>query len=295
MNPKSGVEAIQLAIEHGKFRNKIDAARLNNLRVSSFPFCATKWWFSLPLATNKTREGSFMGDFYTTIGTAIHTNIQRSATAMPYTIQDWRCSCGKVHEFCLKPKRCSCGQTEFFKDEEHEIRRGVIVGHIDNSFLLEDKTIDIVDYKSTTVRSLESKDALPHLENVRQIEAYCGIKIKDGFNISGWTLDYITRNSAQHKYVTSTQFYGHSLRQELPAINSRVSQYVKDYKLVSRLTTVEELKEVLRRRRLQLSKPDTENLCNYCLYKSVCTQPNRDVLAHAKRVFQLVKIPVINE
>lgn len=287
---KTAEQGFEIALDSFKFLNKVDPTRVNSLRVSTFPFCSTKWLLNLPMALAGHREESFMDTFYTGMGTHIHTHVQHVLDSSPFVIRDWKCAkCGYRHTFCLHPRKCKgCGSTQaYFHPMEHEIRVGCVVGHIDDAFLTSNG-IDIIDYKTTSQSSLQGNTSLPHPENVYQIEAYCAIKRRQGYDIKSWTLAYITRESAKRKYVTARQYYGHSLEDEYPRILKRLKGYVRDYKQVAGMTSVEEVHDVLARRRLSEKKKDPEHLCGFCNFRQLCPSTKK-VTATAIRVFSKVK------
>ena len=292
---RTAEQGVEHALESFKRVSRNDPGRATNLRVSSLPFCATKWWLSLPTVLTGVREETFQSAYFTGIGTHVHTQVQGALDSSPFVIRDWQCArCKHRHEFVTRPKSCAgCGGTQTFMHSlEHEIRKGCIVGHIDDAFLLADGTIYIPDYK-TTSDAKAAGTKLPNLENVRQIEVYAAIKKQQGHPVSSWTLCYIPRNSGARKYVTAKKFYGHSFLEEYPAILKRIRSYVKDYKDIAGLTDQDDLPEILARRRLTATRKDVESLCSYCPYTSLCTN-EKSLEKQSSRVFKLMssRLPV---
>lgn len=288
---KTAEQAIEYALEAYKTETRSDPKRVTSLRVSSFPFCATKWWLALPVSLNGVRSSNFMNAFFTDVGTQVHTTIQRSLRKSPLVVRDWVCTkCKHRHEYQTVPSVCAgCKSSKIsFLGEENEVRAGVIVGHIDDSFLLADDFIDLTDYKTTTSAKIKTKGALPNLENVRQIEAYAAIKKRQGVKIKSWTLVYISRDNGARKYVRSDEFYGHAFEVEYPKILKRLKAYVRDYKDISKASELEEVLDVASRRRLTSVKEDAEGLCEHCSFKSVCVSEKRLRVA-AERVITLMK------
>lgn len=286
-------QAVESAIDNQKTYSRTDPARTKSLRVSSFPFCPVKWFFGLPTALSGNRESDFMGDYYTSVGTAVHTNIQAVVENSPNAIRDWDCMvCKHNHQFQTKPEACAgCGKKTAYLSKESHVKKGVILGHIDDAWQLK-SGIWIGDYKTTSKSSLGTKK-LPHLSNVRQIEAYCALKSSEGYDIAGWTLIYIARDSGARRYINSNQFYGHSYEKEYPAIVARVKKYVSEYKFVSSLSEEHQLDKLLSLRRLQENKEDKQGLCGYCPYQPAC---KKDALAktHALKIFKIIqrKLPI---
>lgn len=287
-------QAVESAIDNQTTRTRSDPARTRSLRVSSFPFCPVKWFFGLPIAISGERESDFLGNYFTGVGTAVHENIQSIVENSPNAIRDWACmSCGHNHPFQTKPIKCAnCGKVTAYISKESEVKKGVILGHIDDAWRLK-SGIWIGDYKTTSKAKLKTS-ALPHLTNVRQIEAYCALQSSAGYDIAGWTLIYIARDSAARRYITSDQFYKRSYSEEYPRIVKRIKKYVSDFKFVSTLSRADQLDELLALRRLAAGREDTKGLCGYCPYKPACSV-DEHAKTHAVKIFKLLgnKLPLL--
>lgn len=274
--PKTVEQGVEYSLATIEIEEKRDPSRLKYLRVSSFPFCGTQWLLNFPKATTGKRAETFTGSFFTSVGTTVHNSIQAIMDRSPWLIQDWKCfACGNLHTFCTKPKRCKKCKNEALQGREHEYKDDILVGHLDGALLLSSDAIDILDYKTTSVRKFELPGYLPDMGNVRQIEAYAALKKEQGFNVTGWTLIYILRNSAQRKYCTSTKFYGHTFEEEYPRILKRIARYKKDFVTASTAQELSDVEDMVSRRRLRPDKEDTSNLCNYCPYKSLCVDSEK--------------------
>lgn len=292
-------QAVEYSLDTYRVKTMNDPGRVLNLRVSSFPFCATKWWLGLQNNLLGSRENNFMGSFFTDVGTQVHTTLQRILDNSAFVVRDWKClHCSNRHLFQTKPTKCEkCGVTTpkaIFIGYESEVKAGVVSGHIDDAFLLASGGIDLLDYKTTSADKIKTKSALPNLENVRQIEAYTALKKREGFPMEGWTLAYISRNNGARRYVTAKSFYGHSFEDEYPSILKRLASYVKDYKDVAHLTNKRHLPDILARRRLTETKEDKKGLCGYCQFRKICPS-NANVLARANKVFDSMeeRLPIV--
>lgn len=285
---KTAEQAIEYAIDTYEVEEKLDPSRLKFLRVSSFPFCGTQWLLNYPAAVSGKRSSKFMGSFFTSVGTTVHNSIQGIMNYSPFLIQDWKCfACGHLHQFTLRPRRCvKCKVTSRIVGREHEYKKPPIVGHLDGAVLLKSGKIIIIDYKTTSIRKMETNGLLPGLENVRQIEAYAALLKQEGYDIDGWTLIYIARNNARRIYKSSTEFYGHSFEEEYPKILKRLGRYEKDFITVSTAVTVEDAAAVVDKRRFSSVKEDVNDLCHYCKFKPVCGNEIllESKLAHTFRV-----------
>jgi hypothetical protein len=266
-------QAIEYAIDTYEVVEKVDPSRVQYLRISSFPFCGVQWLLGYPIAVSGRRTNKFMGSYFTSVGTSVHSSIQATLDHSPFIIQDWFCpACKHLHAFKLRPAKCKgCGAPgEKLKGKEHTYKKDVILGHLDGAILLKGGKIVIIDYKTTSVRKAGSKTAIPGLSNVRQIEAYAALLKQEGYDISGWTLIYISRDNAKRIYKSSDEFYGHSFDKEYPKVLKRVSKYVSDYKVVTGAKTLKDIETIVANRRLLSTEPGGEELCGYCPYKAAC-------------------------
>lgn len=297
------VAHVDRALNENEFLEKIDPARVNTLRVSSFPFCGTKWFLSLPRSTSKLARASFDNRFFTGVGTAVHSVAQASLSMSKYVIRDWICGeCKHRHKFVIRPTECADCKAEYNErtwkyDESSVSSRGIINGHIDDSLWVPAaKKIVMLDYKTTSSKKIEQKGALPNLGNVRQLEAYAAIKHEQGHPIDlddGWFLVYVARDNMKRRYITGSSFYGHSFGKELPKITKRIDRYVADYKEVSSATTMKEIKVVLDKRRTKTGA-EPKSLCEHCQFEKQCAS-DKAVLQHATTVFNKVehKLPIV--
>ena len=290
---KTAEQAIEHAIEYYELEEKLDPSRLASLRVSSFPFCGTQWLLNFPSASSGKRSNKFMGSFFTSVGTTVHSGIQAILDKSPFLIQDWKCfACGNLHKFVLRPRRCKKCKSLSLAGREHEYKVYPIVGHLDGAVLLKNGKICIIDYKTTSMRKLESHvSLLPGLDNVRQIEAYAALLKQQGYDIDGWTLIYIARNNGKRIYKSSTAYYGHTFEEEYPKILKRIERYKKDFIAVSEAKSLGDVAPVVARRRLRPDKEDTAELCRYCKFKPVCMEKSGSMLTD--RLNKTIKILLV--
>jgi hypothetical protein len=297
---KSAEAAVENILDTYYTTEKNDPSRVLSLRVSSFPFCATKWLLNLRTSLYGVRSTNFIGQFYTGVGTQVHTAFQATLDNSPFVVRDWTCNgCKKRWYFTTKPKSCpTCSsdtQNILFTGHEHEVKIGPIVGHIDDAILLRDRSIEILDYKTTSSSKLASKTDLPNLENVRQIEAYAALKKKQGENISGWSLCYIGRDNGKRRYVHSSTVYGRPFLEEYPLILKRIKTYIRDYKAVSSVSKVSDIKPILDLRRTKTNTEEAKVLCTFCTLRDLCKSDSK-MLDRATDVLKALdgKLPVHN-
>ena len=285
---KTVEQAVEYAIESYEVTEKLDPSRLETLRVSSFPFCGTKWLLNYPTASRGKRVSKFMESFFTSVGTAVHSGIQSILNYSPFIVQDWKCfSCGKLHKFTVRPEACKKCGSEVVVGREHEYKKDFLVGHLDGAIKLKSGKIVIIDYKTTSVYKLENRSLLPNLENVRQIEAYAALLKEQGHDIEGWTLIYIARNNAKRVYKSSTDYYGHSFEVEYPRILKRIETYKRHYLVVSQAKEMSDVEVLVSKRRSLSENTKIKGICKHCPYLTICTQESK-LLPRVERSVKLL-------
>lgn len=294
---------VDRALDENLFLEKIDPKRVNTLRVSSFPFCATSWFLNLPRSTSQRARVSFEDRFFTGVGTSVHSVAQASLALSKYVVRDWICGeCHHRHKFQIRPIKCiSCGERydeRLWKyDESSVASRGIINGHIDDAiYVPKARKIVMLDYKTTSTSKIDLKGALPNLGNVRQLEAYAAIQLEAGYDIDlkdGWFLVYVARDNMRRKYIPGSAFYKHSFEKEMPKIVNRLDRYVSDYKQISGATTIKEVYYALTNRRTKLGHEPLD-LCEHCKHAPYCSDDKR-VKQQAEVVFSKIehKLPIV--
>lgn len=292
LNPKSGkaVEhavnaCIEFALNEGTRSSRNDPTRVNFLRVSSFPFCARSWFLSLQISRATRRNSNAFSDYYTSVGTTVHTVFQHALDSLHQTVhdedikrlpsqavlvQDWKClNCSARYEYQPKPHQCKWCACPFFHGEEHELTFSKhILGHMDGSFaypLADGKPyskrwIHIpIDYKTTTESAIKGS-ALPYSDNVDQLSSYGAIKAAQGFNIPGTCLIYVCRDNPRKRKTIFTPL-------DFDAQMKKIERYERAYALARKCTTLEEAIELPVR-----ARKDFEKHCGYCRFQGLCSQ-----------------------
>lgn len=185
--------AVDLALNEGTHREKIDPERLNRLRISGFPFCGVKWFMGLPRSTSKATRNTSSMKYYTQVGHVLHAVMQDGLDSLGdglnisgvCLIGNWKCvACGKIKRMSKRPVSCVCGE-RLFAYREAEVKNGHVFGHIDTIFCLtlkkptkafpDGEAWIVVDYKTTSLKVVNATDCkLPYLGNIGQINAYVG-------------------------------------------------------------------------------------------------------------------------
>lgn len=180
---------------------KEDSNREAQFRISSFPYCPLRRL----LFTGDYQE-SFSSNFYTTIGTAIHENLQRwliKGSFKEKVFSCWRIvETGEIIGPCLYrdiPKKYSNYAIQY---EEITIAYNGLSGHVDLVVELLPNTYVVIDFKSTNLGlkkrqypAGEWKNKYPASRNsIIQISCYSTLlKTLFKINVVAWCLVYIDR------------------------------------------------------------------------------------------------------
>lgn len=175
-------------------------AREPKLRVSGFPFCGLQTAYKKIAGIKETKHDAGM-PFYTSVGTAAHLVFQRYLGQKGQVWGDWKCynkECNHIVRFSLKTRCPQCkSEMEY---EEFEVKAFKhLSGHIDGVYQADDGTYWIIDYKTSSVKTIrlhrKQGDVFPYSKNKAQIMTYCAlIEKKYGIKISGWSLLYVARD-----------------------------------------------------------------------------------------------------
>lgn len=264
----NATQAMLRAFENHTVYERVDKRRFSTLRVSSFPFCATKWLLNPGRRATKI-EVNFQDRFFTSVGTSVHEYVQTAFDTLPNLVRDWQCkACNHRHTFCELPKKCAgCGSVSAgYKGLEHEVRyKDTILGHIDDAIKVKTGIV-IIDYKTCSDSKFKSKpgsaSGLPLAYNVKQIEAYSHIKKMDGEPIVGWALVYINRNNGARR-VEECSTIDHD------KVERTLTKYIRHFKLAAAATTKAEIDRVIDLRRRK-TEDGGKGLCDYCPHIKAC-------------------------
>lgn len=194
-------------------------------RPSSFPICSVLTYMSLIEGASKgyfEEEKSAASDYFTSVGTAAHENIQFYMGISANVFGDWKCTnvdnCklaskamdlydanGRLHRRGKRTRKnttnniCPCCNSPMTYIEKQVNYMG-LKGHIDCILLLDDGTYWIGDYKTSTKYKLQS-GKLPERSHLRQLPAYCYVlEKKYNLTISGFSLLYFSRDNPFNFY-----------------------------------------------------------------------------------------------
>lgn len=200
-------------------------ARPPVLRPSSFPLCSVLVYHDLMVGTSTgkfKRDMSAGGGYFTSVGTAAHTNIQFYIGKSGKVFGHWKCInnlCPEFHKARDKWKRVDdkwklihgkptlknttnnvCPYCKFDMEYvELTVKHKKVEGHIDCVIMLDPKRkrIWVADYKTCTKNKIENaRTKLPERSHLRQLPSYCYIlEEKYGYKVEGFSLIYICRDN----------------------------------------------------------------------------------------------------
>lgn len=174
------------------------------LRPSSMPFCSVILLRDLIL--QKEQKTSMKSDFYMSIGTVLHSVLQKWIPRQGRGLGDWVCVKetvrGKKKVKCGKRKKltidniCECG--EIMTYEEIEVSYKGITGHIDYVISHPHGRKQIIDFKTSSLEKIRNKDidGLVSYKYMIQILTYTYI-VQElyGWKMMGSSLLFIARDS----------------------------------------------------------------------------------------------------
>tara|TARA_B100000700_G_scaffold88627_1_gene100010 strand:+ start:123791 stop:124831 length:1041 start_codon:yes stop_codon:yes gene_type:complete len=203
---------------------KSQKGRRPEYRPSSFPLCSVLVYMKLVRGASLgyfENERSAAGDYFTSVGTTAHENIQYHMGFSGKIFGDWKCldrACRKgqraldlydangelVREGKLTRKNTTnntcpkCGNAMEYV--EKEINYKGLKGHIDCIIELPDGRYWVADYKTCTKTKIDS-NKLPQKSHLKQLPSYCWVlKKKYKMEIAGFSLLYFSRDNPFNYY-----------------------------------------------------------------------------------------------
>ena len=190
------------------------AEYVHSLRVSSFPICG------LLDAINRIEKPSqpipFSMSFYTSIGTAVHENLQNRMVLSKrfgrWCFGNWKCTaCNEIpFKQCLRPKSLVCPKCKSGLLTYHELDflYKNVSGHLDMLTLDNKEKFVAWEFKTTSEYNIKNPlQNLPQLKHKQQIETYCTMLWRvHGIRVHTYVIVYISRNRAQMNTEDEEQF-----------------------------------------------------------------------------------------
>lgn len=208
---------------------KQDIARIKSLRPSQLPFCPISF-FVRHATHGALRSMDMSGDFYTGIGTAVHTTAQTYLSQSGKFLASWECKqCGKRYKVSMQHECCDFPM----KYHEIEIDHKGIVGHIDAVFRDSLGNYWILDFKTTSIKSSTKKLKQPGASYVEQVEAYAlMLWLQYGIRVKGVILMFIKRDNPRDPVVWHKELSGSDFQQ----IKTRMIEYKRRHREVLAIT-----------------------------------------------------------
>jgi hypothetical protein len=197
------------------------------LRPSSFPICSILVFLKLVREHHidmPERSVTLFSDFFTSVGTMVHHVVQRWMAHTGKIVGDWECpKCG--HKRHLKTyRKCSKCGTEMRYEELTVTYKG-LTGHVDGLFKLTKGGLWVVDYKTTSVRKLATKD-FHSISYKMQILCYAYIlKHVYGLPIKGASLLYIARDNPSRYFEVPFPLSDGREKKIKATLNNQIRRY----------------------------------------------------------------------
>lgn len=127
-----------------------DSIRPPRFRLSSSPFCAYRFlfqWYDF-VKTGEADFWDYSADFYTSIGTSIHSVLQKWVPIKNpgMYLGNWKCpKCGKIIEAAVGPKFCKKCKKWMQYEEFSFLEKPGFSGHCDGIYLLNNRLIKTLD------------------------------------------------------------------------------------------------------------------------------------------------------
>lgn len=193
-------------------------------RPSSFPLCSVLTFMRLVKGASLgyfEEERSAAGDYFTSVGTTAHENIQYHMGFSGKIFGDWKC----LNRSCVKGRKAmdlydekgklfrpgkltrkntttnTCPKCDHAMEYvEKEINYKGLKGHIDAIIELSDGSYWVSDYKTCTKNKMDS-GKLPAKEHLKQLPTYCWVlQKKYKMKIAGFSLLYFSRDNPFNYY-----------------------------------------------------------------------------------------------
>lgn len=230
---------------------KASKKRARELHPSGFPYCALKHGYNKLAGNQETRTVGFESDYYTQVGTLVHSIMQRWLSTTTKLYGTWYCAkCEKTtkqyapcNKYCTPVYQEIGGTTDTYID-----------WHTDGLMLLDDD-FWVVDFKTSSVHAISEHKRgggkFPYAKNVTQIKSYCALvqnKYKDKtiggitngkqVKIKGWILIYLARDSPTRNFAIVAQ---EITQKEIRNQTRQMKKYVENFQVVLKTKTVESL------------------------------------------------------
>jgi len=207
------------------------------LHPSSFPYCPLQTLVEVAqngLYLSKWESAS--SDYYCSVGTAVHTVMQKHFGRAMHVVGDWTCKkCGNVAAFkTFEQAGQCCGRNRHYEELGIKFKK-TVRGHTDGLFLYEGEYW-VGDYKTASVVKCDKykeevvdgkEPSLPLRGNREQIRSYVVLLEREyKIKIRGWALLYLARDNPFKHNVVCIEEFDDDLRAEYRKL---MSLYDKQY------------------------------------------------------------------
>ncbi len=275
-----------------------DPHRVLSLRCSGLPFCSLDFFVNLAY-NGMSRSLDFSGLFYTSVGTAVHTVMQRALALEGGRLWgNWLCKkCGNFERYSIQR---TCCETPM-QYEEIDIDYKGIKGHVDTLFAMDVEAAQrvsalksekkrlkamkklkfaIVDYKTTSMAARDKKSKSPGWNYIEQIMAYAYLLGKQyELKIKTVMLCFIPRDNPKDPAL----FIKNMDAEDFKVIGRKLKSYKRAHKQVLSASSWSDVKELI----------EDYGMCNdaYC---KVCKSANpRGILKAAyKKAKEMKRLPL---
>lgn len=218
-------------LRHIMSEEKTSVPFKHEIRISKLPYCGLI--DALERIERPNSETGFDLRFYTSIGTAVHENLQgafaRSKKYGKNVVGNWKCNtCGYIiKSIGPRPFNGVCPKCESIDSLEYEeldfSYKGLISGHMDGLTKHTAKGSKKVKYAAWEYKTsgedniLNPEKRLPYPKHIVQIETYCALLwLQYKIFPSVFYLVYINRNKVQGRFERREQFvvYGFKVKKK---------------------------------------------------------------------------------
>ena len=173
------------------------------LRVSGLPYCGLKhlWQVHNPTPDAAQPGLGFAKEYFTSVGTTVHTALQRWVGRGSRIYGNWKCAnlkCSGLIKFSAYKPCPVCGSETVYDEFEVKAFKH-LSGHTDGLYKSRGNRWWVIDYKTSSMKVLDAHGVapvLPYSGNKFQITSYVPlIERQFGIKVSGWALIYLSRDN----------------------------------------------------------------------------------------------------
>lgn len=263
--------------------HRSENGRAPALRPSSFPLCPILFWMKTIKARSVgyyEEEATALGHYYTRVGTTTHTTFQYWMGFTGKIYGNWKC----IGQQCKKGRKArdvydaagtlvekgqitvyntvnnlcpACNSPMYYEELEIEYRG--IKGHIDGVIQLDNGRYWVFDYKTSSGHKIDTEGLLPEKKHLYQLHAYSYVLKKQGLDIEGCSLLYISRDNPR-KFVEKATKWTEKVNQRAKIM---VLGEIKRYKAYEVDIADRSIKNIIRTKPCSCEQDYYEKMDNY--------------------------------